>query len=321
VIDASGAGGSPGVDAPRLPRAEDPPVEALLRRCTLPDTRAVHVACSGGADSTALLALAVAAGHDVTAVHVDHGLRPGGGAEAAGVETLARRWGADFRAERVEVTDGPNLEERLREARREVLSPRCLLGHTADDQAETVVVRLLRGTGPDGLAAMDARTHPILGLRRADTAALCAHLRVTPFEDPTNADPRFVRNRVRSEVLPLLGDVAGRDVVPLLARLAELESGRRDLVDLLAAAVDPTDAAALSTAHPVVATAALRAWWHDCTGGVPPPDNAATARMMEVARGAARSTDVAAGWRLRRSSGRLSLQPAEGDGVGALSNR
>src|SRR5690606_37104020 len=104
------------------------------------------------------------------------------------------------------------LEARARAARLSVLPPGTLFGHTADDQAATVLVRLLRGTGPTGLAAMRVEGHPMLGLRRAETVALCDDLGIETVEDPSNRDPRFVRNRVRAEVLPLLHDVAGRDV-------------------------------------------------------------------------------------------------------------
>jgi tRNA(Ile)-lysidine synthase len=272
---------------------------------------------SGGPDSTALLALAVAAvegsGRGVTAHHVDHGVRPAGDAESEAVSVLADGWGAGFVAHRVDVAPGGNLEERLRTARRAALPPGTLLGHTADDQAETVVQRILRGTGPAGLAAMSTGTHPMLGLRRAEAAALCHHLGVSPLRDPTNDDPRFTRNRVRAEVLPLLDDVAGRDVVPLLARLAALAADQADALAALTADVDPCDARALAGAEPALAREALRAWWRD-ESGHPPPDAAALDRMMAVASGAARSCDVTAGWRLVRSAGRLALRGPGGAG-------
>ena len=123
----------------------------------------------------------------------------------------------------VAVGDGPNLEARARAARRAALPADALTGHTADDRAATLLVNLLRGAGADGLAAMGpAPTRPILDLRRAETLALCATHGLRPVVDPSNADPRFVRNRVRDELLPLLDDIAGRDVVPLLVRTAGL---------------------------------------------------------------------------------------------------
>ena len=298
---------------PSSPRADDPVVADLLGRCTLPPAGTpVTCAVSGGADSSALLALAVAAGLDVTAVHVDHGLRPGSALEAERVQRLASQWGAAFRSEQVRVPQGPDLEARSRDARRSVLPPDALFGHTADDQAETVLLRLLRGTGPTGLAAMRPAQHPLLALRRAETEQLCAHLGVAPFEDPSNDDDRFVRNRVRHEVVPLLDDVAGRDVVPLLCRLAALAAEDADLVATLAAGLDPCDARALAAAPRPVASAAWRAWWCAGTGSSHPPDRAATDRVLDVAAGRATSCDVVDGWRVCRTAGRLRLERSTG---------
>ncbi|MEM8902439.1 MAG: tRNA lysidine(34) synthetase, partial [Actinomycetota bacterium] len=126
-------------------------------------------AVSGGPDSSALLVLAVAAGCDVEAIHVDHGLRPGSDREATIVAGTAERFGARVRSIRAPVEPGPNLEARARAARRAVLPDGTLLGHTADDQAETVLLALLRGAGIDGLGAMGPRHRPILRLRRAET--------------------------------------------------------------------------------------------------------------------------------------------------------
>src|SRR5205807_4797883 len=142
----------------------------------------------------ALLVLAVAAGCRVTAVHVDHGLRSGSGAEAGGVEAAAASLGAAFRSERVDVEPGPNLEARARVARFSVLPPDVLTGHTADDQAETVLLNLLRGAALDGLAGMGPGGHPIIGLRRAETRRLCAEMGLTPVSDASNDDPSFRRN-------------------------------------------------------------------------------------------------------------------------------
>jgi tRNA(Ile)-lysidine synthase len=274
---------------------------------------------SGGADSTALLALAVASGRPVTAVHVDHGLRATSAGEASAVESLAAAWGAAVEVHRVAVPDGPDLEARARAARHEVLGPDGLWGHTADDQAETVLLRLLRGTGPSGLACMRPDRHPLLGLRRADTRELCGHLGVPVVDDPSNRDPRFDRVRVRHEVLPLLDDVARRDVVPGLARLAEQSAALDDLVRLLAAEVDAGSVAALRAVPVPVAVAALRRWWADETGGLPPPDAAAMDRCLAVVDGSSRACDVTRGWSLRRRQGRLRLESSTGPPPGPSS--
>jgi tRNA(Ile)-lysidine synthase len=266
---------------------------------------------SGGADSLALLVLACAAGAEVTAVHVDHGLRPGSASEAEIVGAAARRFGAAFRAEAAPVDDGPNLEARARAARRAAVGPEAATGHTMDDQAETVLLNMLWGAGLDGLAAMrGGRRHPILGLRRSETRALCELLDLDPVCDPSNADPRFRRNRVRHELLPLCSAIAGRDVVPVLARQAGVLAPEADLLDALAAGIDPADGAALSAAPEPLARRAARRWLRH--GGPHPPDLAAVERVLGVARGELRATDVAPGRRVRRSGGRLSVGPAAG---------
>lgn len=299
----------PAVGRPGPP--EDPAVADLVSRCTFPAAGSTLVCgVSGGPDSLALLVLAVAAGCEVTAVHVDHGLRAGSGAEAGVVAGAARRFGAFFRAERVTVGDGPNLEARARHARRSVLGPGAATGHTMDDQAETVLANLLRGSGVHGLAAMRAGpTHPLLGLRRAETVALCRHLDLTPVRDPSNDDPRFVRNRVRHELVPLCSAIAGRDVVPVLARQAGALAGDADLLDALASLVDPEDARALSSAPEAVARRSVRAWLSG-EGPYPPPLDAVD-RVLAVARHERLATEVPGGRRVTRRGGRLTITPGQ----------
>jgi tRNA(Ile)-lysidine synthase len=290
------------------PDRADPVVTSLASRTSFPSRREVDLAVSGGPDSTALLALALATGHHPVVHHVDHGVRLDSGADADAVEALCDSWGVEVVVHRVAVAAGADQERRCREARLSVLPPDTLFGHTADDLAETVLLRMLRGTGPGGLAAMSERNHPLLGLRRADTVGLCAHLGLDPRHDTTNDDPRFVRNRVRREVLPLLHDVAGRDVVPLLCRLAELAGEREALVEELVEPLDPSDSRSLEELSEPVAREVLRRWWRAETGLLP-PDRAATARMLAVARGRVRSCDVVEGWRLERTERRLRLVP------------
>ncbi len=259
---------------------------------------------SGGADSLALLVLACAAGCRVTAIHVDHGLRPGSGAEADVVDAAARRLGAQFRKEQVWIEPGGNVEARARQARLGVLPPGTATGHTVDDQAETVLLNLCRGAGLDGLAGMRAgRTHPILALRRAETVALCAEVRLVPVADPSNTDLRLRRNRIRHEVLPLLCAVAERDVAPVLARQAGLLAADAELLAELASDIEAADATALRLVPAPIARRVLRAWLRDEQGH--PPDAAAIERVMDVARGDAGGTDVGGGVRVRRSRGRL----------------
>lgn len=266
-------------------------------------------AVSGGADSLALLVLAVAAGGHVEAVHVDHGLRPGSAVEADVVAAAASRYGASFRSEVAHVAPGPNLEARARRARRSVLPPDVLTGHTADDQAETVLLNLLRGAGLDGLGAMRPEGHPILDLRRAETQALCEAEGLEPLVDPSNADPVHRRNRVRHEVLPLLDEVAERDLVPVLVRQAALLRDDAAQLEQLAAQLDPTDGRALAAAPLPLARRAIRAWLRAGTGGEHPVDAATVDRVLAVAAGRAVAAEVGRGWCVRRTQGRLRLEP------------
>jgi tRNA(Ile)-lysidine synthase len=288
---------------------------ALTARCTFPPPgSAVTCAVSGGADSLALLALAIEAGCRVTAIHVDHGLRPGSAAEADVVAAAAQRFGACFRAERVDVVAGPNLEARARAARYRVLPADVLTGHTADDQAETILLNLLRGAGLDGLAGMRAGPRrPLLALRRAETRALCAHLGLTPVHDPTNASPAFRRNRVRHDLLPLLDAIAERDVAGVVARQADLLRDDADLLDELAGALDPTDARALAAAPVPIARRAVRRWLGASGAGAQPtdrhpPDAATVERVLTVARGDAVGCELGGGRSVRRSGQRLRLE-------------
>ena len=284
-------------------------VSSLLGRCSFPAAgSAVTCAVSGGPDSLALLVLAVRAGLAVTAVHVDHGIRTGSADEAAVVEAAAARFGAEFRSERVVVEPGPNLEARARAARYGVLPAGVLTGHTLDDQAETVLLNLLWGAGPDGLAGMrvDGR-RPLLAIRRAETVAVCAALGLVPVCDPSNADPAYRRNRVRHELLPLLADIARRDPAPVLARQAGVFAEVADLLESLAGEVDVTDARAMRSVPAAVATTAIRTWLRSINDGLP-PDRASVERVLAVARGEAKAADVGGGWRVARTSGRLRLE-------------
>ena len=283
-----------------------PDAAGLLGRCTFP-APGTELACavSGGPDSLALLVLAVAAGCRVTAFHVDHALRPGSAAEADVVAAAAAHFGVGFVALRAPVAAGPNLEERARDARRAVLPEGAATGHTADDQAETVVLNLLRGAGLDGLAGMRAGfTHPILALRREETGRLCARAGLVPVIDPTNASLELRRNRVRHEVMPLLERVAGRDVAAVIARQAGLLAADADQLDVLAAGIDPQSAAEVTAAPAPLARRALRAWLRGPLGGRP-PSAAALERVMAVARLEARAAEVGRGVTVRRRAGRL----------------
>ncbi len=239
----------------------------------------------------------------MTAHHVDHGIRADSAADVAVAADVTTALDVPLVVHRVSVPPGPNLEARARAARVGALPADAMTGHTADDQAETVLLRLLRGAGAEGLGAMrPGRRHPILRLRRAETLALCTASGLATSHDPSNHDPRFTRNRVRHEVLPLLHDVARRDVVPLLVRTADLLHDDDSLLDELAGALDPTDAVGLAAAPVPLARRALRRW---LTIGGYPPDAAAIERVLAVARGEHTACELDGGRRVERSRQRL----------------
>jgi len=278
----------------------------LLSRCTFPQPGSkVDCAVSGGADSVALLVLAVANGCEATAWHVDHHLRPDGAREAALVQALTERLGCGFELRHVTIDDSANVEARARDARFAVLPQGVMTGHTTDDQAETMLVNLIRGASSRGLAAMTPSTSkPILALRRSETHALCSALGLEVVVDSTNDSPAFQRNRIRNEVMPLLADIAARDVVTVLTRQADLLRDDDALLDELARALDPTDAKALTSAPRALARRAVRLWLSDRY----PPDVATVERVLGVAAGEATACDIEGARRVRRSQQRLILE-------------
>jgi len=169
----------------------------------------------------------------LSVAHVDHGLRAGSASEAALVQELAVSRGLPFSALTVEVEPGGSLQDRARAARHAALRTEAVrvgasviaLGHTADDQAETVLMRALSGASPVALLAMAERerglARPLLRVWREAIAAYCDALGLTPLEDPSNADRRFLRSRIRHDLIPALEAVfpgARRRLVVLAER-------------------------------------------------------------------------------------------------------
>ncbi len=281
----------------------DPYVAGLLARCTFPAPGTeVTCAVSGGADSLALLALAVHAGCRATAVHVDHQLRDGSAAEAAVVAAAAAHLGAGFRAVTIGPFRGGNVEATARAARYAVLPADVLTGHTADDQAETVLLNLLRGASAGVAAIQPGPRRPLLALRRWETTAVCARLGLDVVDDPSNTDPRFRRNRVRHELLPLMDDIATRDVAALLARQADVSRADNELLDALAEALDPTGTVR-SPPRRSPWQRTVRRWLTTDH----PPDLATVGRVLDVAAGLATSCEVGGGRVVARTRQRLRL--------------
>lgn len=203
----------------------------------------VVVALSGGPDSLALCAAAVAEIGAVEAIVVDHGLQDRSAEIAARAAHTARMLGV-HRATvvSVDVTGPGGREAAARRARYRALDDHrtgrpVLLGHTLDDQAETVLLGFGRGSGPRSVAGMRAWDspwgRPLLAVRRQQTEQTCHDLGLQPWSDPHNRDPRYTRVRIRGEVLPLLEEVLGGGVASALARTAtRLDEDDRFLDDL-----------------------------------------------------------------------------------------
>ena len=157
---------------------------------------------------------------------------------------------------------------------------------------------------------MPVERRPLIAIRRADTHALCDALGLEPVNDPTNDDRSLRRNRVRHELLPMLDAIAARDVVPIVARQAELLSDDAALLDALSEVIDPTDVKALQAAPLPLARRAIRSWLR-CGSDAEhhPPDAATVERVLAVARGEAKGSDVGGGRRVVRSRGRLTITP------------
>ena len=296
-------------------------------RAALPAEGTVLVACSGGADSLALAAATAFECRERTAalITVDHGLQPGSADQAASVAALGYELGFDP-VEIVAVTVGPDggPEAAARAARytaldaaAEALGATVLLGHTLDDQAETVLLGLGRGSGPRSIAGMrpvDGRyRRPFLGVRRATTQAACDALGLTPWDDPHNADPSFQRVRLRREVLPLLEDVLQGGVAEALARTAALTQADLDALDAIAAGDQPAEALDVTDLEDqprAIRTRVLRAWaTEEGTGALTATHIAALDALVTGWKGQG-PVDLPGGFAVRRASGRLHLQRA-----------
>ena len=241
------------------------------------------VALSGGPDSLALTAIAASL-RPTTALIVDHGLQPGSAAVAATAQRQAEQLGcveAQVFSVQVGVAGGP--EGAARNARYQALADAChgrpvLLAHTLDDQAETVLLGLGRGSGARSIAGMrpfdPPWCRPLLGVRRATTHAACAELGLSFWDDPHNADRRFTRSRLRHEVLPLLEEVLGGGVAEALARTATALRSDTELIDSLieramatAETPDGLDTGALAALSDPVRRGVIRRWLI-CGGGI-----------------------------------------------------
>lgn len=216
----------------------------------MPHSLPVVVACSGGADSLALAGAVrlVCPDRPLSAAIVDHGLQPGSDVVASAVAKRLRDMGfPQVDVLTVTVTGSGGMEAAARSARYAALAKHAdaidpgaavLLAHTADDQAETVLLGLARGSGPRSVAGMRPWRgrwgRPLLDIRRSDTESACAVMGLDPWRDPHNENAAFTRVRLRREVLPLMDAVLGGGVIPALARTAALMADDLAALDELA---------------------------------------------------------------------------------------
>jgi tRNA(Ile)-lysidine synthase len=307
-------------------------VRAAVRTGLNATTGPLLVACSGGADSVALAAAlafeAPRSGRRVGAVTVDHGLQPGSAEQAERTAALLRSLRLDpvlVVPVTVGSTGGP--EGAARDARAAALRAvaaevggTVALGHTLDDQAETVLLGLARGSGPRSVAGMVEHRppfwRPLLALRRETTRAACGAQELPVWDDPWNTDPAYTRVRLRTEVLPLLEEVLGGGVAPALARTAALLREDLDALDALAA--DELEALAgpdgglpagpLAQLHAALRRRVLRSWLQ--RAGVPDLQAvhlAAVDALLTRWRGQGQA-DLPGGSGVVRASGRLTVQ-------------
>jgi tRNA(Ile)-lysidine synthase len=289
----------------------------LLLACTFPPSGSqVDLAVSGGPDSLGLLLLALDANLVATVHHVNHHARATSGEDAAFVREQCAELGVTCVVHDVQVEPGPNFEARARSERRRVLPRGTLTGHTMDDLAETVLLNILRGAGLDGLSPLvNDPTKPLVKIRRSELGELVVEAGIEARHDESNDDLLFRRNQVRHQLLPLMCDIAQRDVVPLLARQADVVYEDLAWLDLVAqpdalVALGDMDCRELRD-WPL---ARRRRWLRarlfvvDQFGDTHPPSGAELDRAESVIAGEVVATELQGGRRLSRRAQRLVLE-------------
>lgn len=291
---------------------------------------AVVVAVSGGTDSTALLLLLADLAEELALVlhvaHFDHRARKAGAEEAQFVADLAAKVGATIRVGRAE--RATKNEDDARRARYEFLrrvaadhnGARIATGHTRDDQAETVLLHAVRGSGIAGLAGMrperDGVVRPLLAIGRVDTAAVCAAAGIRPLEDPTNRSLKYSRNRIRRKVMPEL-EAINPQASAALARLAdaaaEVSGSQRTRAEALLAAATRDGTIALDALGTDIALReeALAIAWERATGQILTARHR-TAVGAQASRTDGRATLDLPGGRLHRERDVLRIEARTG---------
>lgn len=237
-----------------------------VRRAVRPLEGPAIVGLSGGADSLALVAAAAAEAKNVEAVVVDHGLQDGSDEVAENAANQARVLGIPAQVRTVEVA-GENVEAAAREARYAALAEAAQgreiwVAHTAEDQAETLLLGALRGNPVGMKSRAGALVRPLLQVRRAQTQAACKELGLNAWQDPMNTDPAYRRVRIRHEVLPLLGEIIGGDAVAPLATTAERIAADNTYIED-SGITTTTDCAELASNPAAIRTRRIAQWLND----------------------------------------------------------
>jgi tRNA(Ile)-lysidine synthase len=317
----------------------------------------VLVACSGGADSLALAAAlafeAPKAGMLAGGVTVDHGLQPVSADQAARVTATMTELGLSPALTVTAAVPAPGTpgyhgpEAAARAARYAAIDAAAkataapgeawiMLGHTLDDQAETVLLGLARGSGARSLAGMAPRAgrylRPMLHIRRAQTAAACAAIGLNCWDDPQNTDPAFTRNRVRHDLMPALTAALGPGIAEALGRTADLLRADADALDVISVAaadklggtsaaltdgwaIDEIGALPAAIRHRVLRQAALAA---GCPAGHLSQQHTASLDELVTAWHGQRWADLPGGVRCRRRYGKLLFTAARWEDSGGL---
>lgn len=303
-------------------------------RHALADDHPVLVAVSGGADSLALAVGVRQVGIERGLVHaaatVDHGMQDGSAQQAAAVSGQLELLGyTDVVSRAVEVTPQAGPEADARTARYAALDREAaargadlVLGHSLDDQAETVLLGLTRGSGGRSVAGMPIRSggrlRPLLSVRRETTRAACRECGLSVWDDPLNEQSRFTRVRIRQTVLPLLEAELGPGIPDALARTADLVRADTELLDrlageLLASARSDAglDCAALAAAEPALRSRAVKMWLTESGAGQPSYEHVGAVERLITAWHGQGPVHVP-GLAVSRRAGRLTHAPGRG---------
>ena len=292
----------------------------------------VLVAVSGGADSLALASavLTEAKQSAITpiAVTIDHQLQSGSGAQAEKVEKQLKEMGyGKVIVKKVVVTTESGLEAGARDARYQALSAcaaqekatKVFLGHTRDDQAETVLLGLARGSGTRSLSGMAIENgiylRPLLHITRAETVAACKELGIEPWNDPHNGNTEFSRIKVRTEVLPVMEDKLGPGIAAALARSAGILRDDADALDEIAQSeISASDLANLDCEHLATLARAIRSrvlraalYAAGAPSGSITADHLAAVEALVTSWHGQGAVSLPGGVKVERISGRLSL--------------